>query len=48
MTEKIYDRESCEYVDSREEDEEPDYMYYSDISDIRVEEIHPCKFSFTL
>ena len=46
--EKIYDRETCEYVDSREEGEEPHYMYYSDISDIRVEEIHPCKFSLKL
>ena len=41
--EKIYDRDSCSYVNSREEDEEPHYMYFSDISDIRVEEIHPCK-----
>ena len=43
--EQIYDRETCEFVNSREECDEPHYMYYSDISDIRVEEVHPCKFN---
>lgn len=46
--EQIYDREACEFVNSREECDEPHYMYYSDISDIRVEEVHPCKFNHIL
>lgn len=41
---QFYDRETCEFVDCNDfESDGPHYMYYSDISDIRTEEIHPCK-----
>ena len=41
--EKVYDRVSCEYVDTRDAGKQPDYMYFTNVSDIRVEETHPCK-----
>ena len=39
---EVYDRETCEYFeDDDNETGEPEYMYYTTVSDIRVEEIHP-------
>ena len=40
---QTFDRDSCEYEENCSEGEEPNYSYYSDMSDIRVEEVHPCK-----
>ena len=39
--EQVYSHEIFDFVDNRNIDGEPDYMYFTNVSDIRVEEIHP-------
>ena len=36
----MFDRNSYQWVDRG--DNEPEYSYFTTVSDIRVEEIHPC------
>lgn len=37
----IYDRMTCEYMENETRSGEPDYMYFTNVSDIRPEEVHP-------
>jgi hypothetical protein len=43
---QVFDRNYYEWVDRG--DAEPEYSYFTTVSDIRVEEIHPCKNSCIL
>ena len=39
--EQVYSHETYDFVDNRNADGGPEYMYFTNVSDIRVEEIHP-------
>jgi hypothetical protein len=39
---QVYDRKTFEWVDSPQT--APQYTYFTNVSDIRVEDVHPCKY----
>ena len=43
MSIQIFDRENSKYVDNITVSGMPDYMYFTNVSDIRAEDVHPCK-----
>lgn len=45
---QVFDRQTSKYVENVTATGEPDYMYYSNVSDIRTEAVHPCKYHIAI